>query len=330
MRRRRDPNLKRSRQSISYSSDAGAQDDPILRARPDYHGFLHSEMLIQDVSLAVMPISRYARKKTLSVTLTPPSEATERLIESALGRQEWCRGLESAVREFFRECSQVAMAYGEAAYEIVYISDVKQDKVVGFELAFIQPHTILNRKGQMVQYVPRDIATQRRLPQFVPLSPHRILRFEPPQPVHKEYGPMMESLAILSTMDLPEFALEGARQDRPRIPYDSAIHVKAHKLALAEAGKAIGWNARGLFDEDFLEYYLLHRRLRFERFVIDMRDGIVSKVNDALALAGKELAYSARLEIQGLPTIRDVEAAEQKLAQGSCPFREVLEPFLMS
>lgn len=180
----------------------------------------------------------------------------------------------------------------------------------------------------MVQYVPHEVATQRHLPQFVPLSPDRVLRFEPPQSLRDKCGPMMESLAVLSTLIMPEFVLQDAQRDKPRIPYDSSIHVRAHKLALAEAGKLIGWNSRGLFDDDALEFYLLHRQLKFHRFVIEMRGEILSKVNEALALAGKELAFSAQLKIEGLPTIRDVEVAEQKLAAGSCTFKEVLEPFL--
>jgi hypothetical protein len=31
--------------------------------------------------------------------------------------------------------------------------------------------------------------------------------------------------------------------------------VYSQKLALAEGGKAIGWNARGLFNDDMLEFY---------------------------------------------------------------------------
>ncbi len=99
-------------------------------------------------------------------------------------------------------------------------------------------------------------------------------------------------------------------------------------LALAEAGKLIGWNARGLCQEQTLEYYEIYRKLLFERFKIELRTSILGTLNKGLDKAGQKLGFSGQLEIEGLPTLKDIEAAQAHLAVGDQPFREIVEPFL--
>jgi hypothetical protein len=137
----------------------------------------------------------------------------------------------------------------------------------------------------------------------------------------------MEELMDLANRIIPDFALKPG--DGPqRIPYDSSQHFRSQHVAVAAATKALGWNARGLFSDDTLEYYELHRQLRFERFKIALREGILTTLNSTLQRVGRELGFSAKLHIEGLPIHSDVERADEMLASGSGTFRDVLEPFL--
>lgn len=208
----------------------------------------------------------------------------------------------------------------------MYLSKPDNQKVIGFELIPIQPLTVERRLDRFVQYIPKEV-TQGKLSQYVQLSPERILIFNLPTYVQKNFNHMMESLAFLSDNILPEFALlKGGAISK--IPFDSEVHLRTQKLALADAGKLIGWNARGLLQREMLEYYFVHRQLLFERFKIKLLDKILATLNEGLARAGKEIEFSGRLEVEGLPTILDVDAAQAHLAKGDKSFKEILKPFL--
>jgi hypothetical protein len=287
-------------------------------------------MLIEDVSLGIMPIGGRTKRSGFKVAVTPPSKSVGELIWGALERRDHSRDFAGAVCDFFRECAQTIMIFGEATYEIVYLSEPNEKAPSGFELMIIQPRTVTRRGGQFVQYVPEGVAKQRRVPRYIPLSADRILEFGAPPFVRRKLTNIMANLGILSTLLMPEFALQLPQENTPQVPYDASMHVKAHKLAIAEASKFIGWVDRGLFEDEALEYYTLHRLLLFEMFKVEMRNGILSTLNEGLTRAGKELGFTGQLEIEGLPTLKDVEVARINLAEGKCTFKEVLEPFSMS
>jgi len=113
-----------------------------------------------------------------------------------------------------------------------------------------------------------------------------------------------------------------------RTSYDTKAHIYTHSVALASACKLLGWNARQLFQKEALEYYLIHRELSFEHLKIELRDGILQTLNEGIERAGKVIGFSGRIEIEGLPTIRDVESARNHLEAGDLPFNKILEPFL--
>lgn len=328
MKRHQKPELHRSQQSIFYYSDLAGREDPVLRARRDYFAQLYPHMLIEDVALGIMPIGGHAEKKPFRVFVTPPDPRAEKLIAVAIARRDYSRDFADAVCDFFHDCAQTIMAFGEAVYEIVYLSQPDDGTIVGFELMFIQPRTVIRRRGKLVQYVPADVARERKVPQYVQLSPERILTFKPPAYVQGKLSHIMESLAFLSRPPLPNFALQGEGGSSKPVPYDSAAHIRVEKLALADVGKLIGWNARGLLQEETLEYYWLYRELLFERFKIELRGSILKTLNDGLDRAGRKVGFSVRLEIEGLPTLADVDAAQAHLAAGDRPFKEILEPFL--
>ena len=328
MRHRQEPGLHRSQQSIFYYSDLEGRRDPVLRARPDYFVLLYPHMLIEDVALGIMPIGGRVEKKPFRVFVTPQNPRIEELIAEAIARRDYRRDFTSAVCDFFHDCAQTIMAFEEATYEIVYLSKPDEGAVVGFELMLIPQQTVIRRRGDIVQYIPADVAHKRKVSQYVQLSPERILTFKPPEYVQDKLGHIMESLAILSNPILPDFALQGAGGGLQQVPYDSTTHIRVQKRALADAGKLIGWNARGLFQEEVLEYYWLYRQLLFEKFKIELRNSILATLNNGLDRAGRELGFSGRIEIEGLPILADIDAAQVHLAAGDRPFKEILEPFL--
>ena len=327
MKGRRASNLLNSRQSIFYYSDLVGQNDAVLSRRPDYLRRLYPSMLIEDVAYHMIPSSGH--NTAFRFTLEPMDAKAEKLIAAALNRNDYHKDLASATRNFLAQCAQTVMAYGEATYELVYLSNPDDGAVVEFQLAYIQPLTVMRRRDQLVQYVPAEVARARKGSQYIPLAPDRIIAFPLPASVQKGFGAMMEGLAFLSSHTIPDFAFQVGDDGSRQTPFDPAAHIHLEKQALAEAGKLIGWNARGLFREETLEYYDLHRALEFERFKIELRITLLEKVNEALTLAGQKVGFSGQLQITGLPTLKEVEAAQAHLSAGDRPFQEILKPFRM-
>jgi len=326
MIRRQTLSLHRSQQSISYYRQRGDGEDA-LGAESDYFSLLYPHMLIEDVALGIMPIGGRAEKRPFRVYLTPPNDQVQKIIAAAIGQRDYSHDFAGAVCDFFHDCAQLMIAYGEAVYEVVYLSAGEVASPEAFQLVLVQPHTLIHRRGAFVQYVPADIAREKRLPRYVRLPADRLLVFHPPAYVRRKLPQILDSLAFLSREVYPEFALRQL-EGRSQAGFDSTAFMRSQKLALAEAGTLIGWSARSLLQEEMLEYYVLDRQLRFERFRIELRNNILAELNRGLTRAGEGIGFSACIEIEGLPTLADVAAARAALASGDRPFKDILDPFL--
>src|SRR5574337_53754 len=105
MRRRRFRDHS-SQVSLRYSL---SRDE--TREGRDYFRQMYPHMLIEDVSVGIMPIGGRTERRQFAAHLVPAAEAAERLVAEALGRGHE-RDLGAAMCDFVRECAQVVMAYG--------------------------------------------------------------------------------------------------------------------------------------------------------------------------------------------------------------------------
>jgi|GEM_PF-728944 len=328
LRRHKIPGQHSTRQSISYYSRSSPQKDVRAKAPADYFEQLETSMLIQDVAAGIVPIGGRTENKSFNVALVPFDTKVEELIEAAISRNDYSHNLADAVCDFIHDCSQIILSYKDAPYEIVYCTNKEDGKVVGFKLVPIQPRTVLWQHGKLVQYVPPDVAQERKVSQYIPLPLERVLIFKQPSNVEDKVHRMMEELASLSGSMFPDFTLPAAGNDPKSFRYDVKEIIRARMLAIASAGKPIGWNARGTFGEEVLEYYELYRRLLFEQFKIELRNSVLSTLNEGLERAGHELGFSGHIEMNGLPTLEDVKLAQAQLEGGKRPFNEIFAPFL--
>lgn len=179
-----------------------------------------------------------------------------------------------------------------------------------------------------VQQIPQKTAERLGISNSINLPSDSILVFQLSPALRKGLEETLQGLVVLSKKLIPEFALNNLGEAASRFNYDSANQIYARKLALAEAGKAIGWNARGLFTDDMLEYYSLKRHLSFEKFKIELRNSIVQTLNEGLKRVGQHMGFEAQIRLHGIPTLSDVERAESELAAGGKAFGEILKPFL--
>jgi hypothetical protein len=322
MRHLKTDKLNSSQKSVSHYPVGPGVNEARLRDQQRYFEALQSHMLIEDLTTQIIPIPGLSKREHFKIELVPASVTVESLVASALTsrRHSWRGELPSAVTDFIRECSQTVIAFDEATYEIVYFSDPANQGLVEFKFQYVAPLTVIRRGDQLIQVVPPSGS--------INLPADRILIFELPTTVRHSLARTLEALLVLSEKLVPDFALKNFAEAGSKFHYDSANHVYSRQLALAEAGKSIGWNARGLFNENMLEFYQLKRFLSFERFKIEFRASILATLNKGLLLAGKEMGFHAQINVQGVATISDVETANSELESGSKPFGEIIKPFL--
>lgn len=315
--------LRSSQKSIMFSGQM-VKDDPLLNRRLDVYNIGETMRLIEDTKMKCFPIPGYG--KQFKVILDATSPKCERLIIDAIEKQYGREDLENSLYHFFQTCVSVIIAYGFVAYEIVYFSNDK-GKIVSFGFTLIPPSAFFVEKNEFKQYVPRDIADKRNLPdKYLNFEQENVLLFQLTDDVKPYYNQMIESLAFIGQNLLPEFAMENLRN--PTIPFSLNEYVKSRELALAKATKKIGWNSRNYSNEHKFEYYVWHRQLKFYRFVCQLRESILDTINDGLTRVGKQMNFQAKLSVEGLYTTQDVDDALMKLKKDDLKtFSDILDIF---
>jgi hypothetical protein len=329
MRRKRSEELPSSRKSVWYYPEMDDAARSEAQERNTFFESLQSHMLIEDIDVQVIPYVRLSEKEPFTVELVPASQEVEALLADALTSRDrgWHEELASSLADFVRECTQSVITAGEAVYEIVYSSNLSDQKVVAFHLEPIRAFTIKYRAGKYHQEIPEKTAERLGVSKRISLPADSILIFRLPRQVRKSVERTLQTLVVLSKKIMPEFAMNFA-EAASKFHYDSSNQLYVQKLALADAGKAIGWNARGLVVDDMLEFYSLKSLLCFERFKIVVRNSIIDTLNEGLKLAGRRMGFEGQIRLHGLPELSDVERAKSELESGSKPFGEVLKPFL--
>lgn len=343
------------RRSIAYASSEAPPGDPAYQGRRDYSEGFYASMLTQDVAYSIMPHGSEAKggKSPLRVDLVPEDERAAHLIAAGLTRRDYAgraykHELDDALREFVEGCASTIMRFGEAAYEIAYEfepapeqpgrgrsghadQEAEQHREVtpcGFRLLYLDPRTLLCRGKAVYQLLPERIATQRQVPRRVELPREDVVWFTPPAYVRPSFNGMLDTLALADVKDQVALYMRSRITGAPRMGFDHAAYIRTEHVAVASATRLIGWNVRGAFADEIDEYYLADRQLRFARFRIALRAGIVESLNGALTQVGRRLGFTARLVLAGGITVADVHVAQARLAAGDTHLGDILRPFL--
>jgi hypothetical protein len=327
-RRKGGVELRSSRTTLRYGFDALTEEE-IRQLRiwaPHAHYYTH--MLVDDVSLRVLPNS-LRRSGGAAAVLEPPGEAAAGMVAQALARERdyFRRDLGDAVHDFFRHCATTLVTYLRAPYEIAYLSPPDSEAVVGFELVPVYPPTLFVEDEKFVQYVPQRWAESGRFPRRIEVAPDRLVVFDLPGEFREDWPQALHSLMAVEQGRGVDLALESFKVGRERLPYDFQAHKRSEFAAVAEATRCIGWDARGTFQDEQTEYYRIHRHLTFLRFLIQLRDSLLEKLNATLDTVSRVLPPLGHLRLEGVPTAADVEQALRHLQAGDKPFKDILAPF---
>ena len=326
-RKRKTKELETSQLSASYIPPEAIRQDPRLSSRSFETPKLYLHMFLEDIHLKILPYDRSQDENPVRMAVSPKSKETEDLIAYAISDRHYVRDFPDAVREFFQSCAYLQVAHGECIYEIVYLTEPESKRAVKFELRRIAPATIRPHFGKWIQYIPPVVAKERGLPTQIEIPEDRVLAFAPPVRYQQRLRGMLGDLASLSEQTLPKFVLEQSPA-AAQTAFEVEEHIRANRRAIASVTEAIGWNARGLFEKQALEYYQIYRELKFQEFKVDIRESILETLNAGLARIGMIVGFQAAVQLGGLPTKEEIQKARQALLAGPSTMGEIWKPFL--
>ncbi len=314
MKKRRSVEPIRKQRTIFYNSGETGERLPEF--------YMH--VFPEDVSLAIMPIGGRTNRPGFKVAVSPVDNRAQAIIAAGLDRRQYANSLTEAVCDFFRTVSANLCFVDGVMFEVVYFEDIESKALTGFELVLINQRQLIKKGGQIYQRVPPDVAKEENVPELIFLPKEDLIEFKAPVAFEKALRDTRTNLSRLDKERLPGIALVATEK---KIPYDFKAHERSMKLALVEAVKGIGWNARGSFNDCTTSYYWIRMMITFEKFKIELRRLMLAALNEGLQRIGNKLDFKSQIEISGLPLRVDVTDALRKLDLGEVPFTDVMKAF---
>jgi hypothetical protein len=204
-------------------------------------------------------------------------------------------------------------------YEIDYLYPAADSpgRPVEFRLELVLPGTLSYHGRQPIQYVltafggPQDKTGLT----YIDLDPATLVTFHLDPVAEAAVRKMVSFLRAANSLQGAEMPLI-EQSMRGSTPYNFTEHQRELGELFARVTEPIGWNVRGLFQDNHLAPYDVWRQLRFLEFKIRLRDLIMDRLNIALAEVGRQMGFRAAIELVGLPALQDVDEAKGDLNSG--------------
>ena len=116
MRRKRQEDLERSQESVSYIPDDILKNRTEVADRAKYYDEFYPHMFIEDVKLRIMPIGGRASKKEFNISLEPPDPKVQKIIENAISPDKYHHELAGIICDFVADCSVHLLIYETVTY----------------------------------------------------------------------------------------------------------------------------------------------------------------------------------------------------------------------
>jgi hypothetical protein len=289
---------------------------------PSRFGDLYTTFLVEDVSQNVWPFGYGASERLNSVELKPNEDHVRQILTAALARDE--HGFEASLQDFLTKAAGQVAEHDFAVAEIVFTQDDETNMAESVEFVWINPRHIIKRWGHFYQRVPVALAVERGIKSRVLLPSERIMVFSAPPRYKKSLAQAREALSIMSDHRNDLFSLQAMEQN---FQYDFTVHNRARLLALAEAGRPIGYACRGMFNEQAATPYWIRLKILHEAFLIELRQSLLKTLNAGLKKTGDKIGFECQIEVSGWPTLHDVEVALNQLDAGAPSLVDILDTF---
>lgn len=333
--------IRIARQSIDFHvppqaplPTEGDEAGPSVTMPDDFY----AHIFLEDVSNTVLPYGGRAANGKDVFTLASADDRSERMLVSALtygGGIDLHHALSEAACDWGRWMIHSLLRHGRATFEVAPVL-ARDGAQVGFAVLDLNDLGLRRVGSKVVQLVPEG-AWRRSDSPFkrdtvkrayeVNLDDERIAEVCWPRPFEGVEG-ILPSLEILSAGRFPPFLVPNPHAPpETRLPFEFALFRRTEEVATAALTVTVGWDGRGAIAEQSSEYYLMVRRLRFERFKAVARACVREGLNSILDRVAPELGVHGRIVLNGLPTEADATAAEAELRTGTLNYTQVSKRF---
>jgi hypothetical protein len=292
---------------------------------------MYSNMLMDDIHLGIMPIGGKSRNAKFAVKIDPLSKEVEDLVRIGFPARQGYQhdDLTRTVCDFIDEEAHALAYYGNTYYEIVYYySDEKRNKIEGFIVESIPPYCVKTLLGAYWQFIPKEVLKySEQKSRFVVLPRKRIVALSMPKELGGpiKHRKVLSDLQCLSSGSVPEFAMKDMEKQQQTKGYEFSLYREGFSSFLAGTTRHLGWIARGLFSDQSLEIYQIYRSMMFERSKSIIREQILGMMNQCLEMIGKEMGFSAKVVLEGIPTHQDYDTYLGQLLDGTLQFSEAIK-----
>lgn len=279
-----------------------------------------SRMFVEDFHLGIVPI--YGREKAYNVKIEPYNQEIENIVIKAFPTDySVSRDLNAAVFGFIQSAAKMLSFTGHAYYELIYVCDDSQPKPDSFFLEDIPPSSIYKLINNYVQVVPKDATEYYKSKRLIKIPARDIIAISMPKELGgaRKFTKSLKQMNLLSKLP-PDFSLEEMAFSTKKIGFDFLEWQNRIEIAKAKTTRIYGWNARSLWNEKCLDFYIFHRHLVFQRSQAILRKYILEAMNETLKRAGGEMNFNARIIMTGLPSIQDLDKMIEDLHSGELPF----------
>jgi len=248
------------------------------------------------------------------------------LVEAIPDRNGYGDSLSSALGNFAMMVAREIVLNGELDYELCFgrSPDDALGKPAAARLHYI-PHGSLVRVGRRwFQVIPNDVDNRISTGQILSVKNERVIRFLPSVKLQRVLARVRAALPAIGQSR----AVWMQRSIKSRSNESFADVSRSYDVALARATREIGWNGRGMFNEQSADFHLILRQLRWKRFCIEIRDQIIATLSRVFTKVGLMFGESSKLQLKDLPTRNDVDNAEKQLKAGGTRFDLLLKRFI--
>lgn len=294
--------------------------DPALQQRmraTSFEGF-YTFLLHQDLDF-VIPYTIGRRDGPEARVTGSDADRAAPLVERALSGRDRTLSISDSVRRFVSSTAQHLVIGGPVTFEIDYLYPEAGVSAtpIEFRLELVPSGTLSYHGRQPIQYIPAAFGGPHDKTglTYVDLDPATLVTFRLDRAEETAVRKMVGFLRAASSLQGAEMPLM-EQSTRGGTPYSFTEHQRERGELFAKVTEPVGWNVRGLFQDNHLAPYEVWRQLRFLEFKIRLRDLIMDRLNTTLSEVGTKLGFQAAIELSGVPTLQDVDEAKSDLRSG--------------
>lgn len=305
-----------SRRSRTFYAD----EVPDLRLRARYKNAAklpvgYGWMFAEDVKVSLLPSPGH---HPWYAKFTGPGAA--RVMALVAAGDAYGRDLTRMIHRLFGQAAGLLLTAGEATYEVELLRQASEpDVIAAARLHLIPPGSFERRGDDAVQVLPEAWAPGG----LILLDQAMLVEFRLSNDMRNTLCHVFEFLSEIDKTDARMAALmQSSLEGRLDVQIGSLLTARRRLLAAATA--RVGWDGRASFTEEALDPYLAWRHLKFLEFRASLRDSILQQANDALQHLALQADTEATLVLADVPTIAQIQRAQQDIKSGKRPLRELI------